>query len=100
MLFIVVITSIVKNLPTAVTLSDFYNDYISKEPGHENRFCTYFPVHCVLGHNLTDTDSLDNVVSKKESSTTNSETNECRPTQIETETNNKYEENTPEEQEI
>ena len=63
---------------------DLYNDYISKEPGYEDRFCTYFPIHCVLGHNLTDTDSLDNVVTKKESSTTNQETNECRPTKIET----------------
>ena len=34
------------------------------------------------------------------SCTTYQETKECRPTQIKTEANDKYEENTPEEQEI
>ena len=41
------------------------NDYISKEPGNNNRFCINFPCHCVLGHVLLDTNLLNNVDSWK-----------------------------------
>jgi len=41
------------------------NDYISKEPSHDDRFCINFPCHYVFGHVLLDTNPLDNVDSWK-----------------------------------
>ena len=40
---------------------DLCNDYISKEPGSNNRFCINFPLNCVLAHVLLNTNPLDNV---------------------------------------
>ena len=45
---------------------DLCNDFISKELDYIDRFCINFPRHCVLGHVLLDSDSLNNVGSWKE----------------------------------
>ena len=81
---------------------DLCNDYISKEQGSANRISiNNFPRHCVLGHVLLDTDSLNEVDSWKEVVPPTQETKECRPTQIEANTNikenNKQQENWTEE---
>ena len=77
---------------------DLFNDFITKDTSQPGRFIINFRRHCVLGHVLSDSDPLDNFGSLEGSCTTYQETKECRPTQIETKENNKYEENTPEEQ--
>ena len=45
---------------------DLYNDYITKESDYMDRFCINFPCHCVLGHVLLDSDSLNNLGPWKE----------------------------------
>ena len=45
---------------------DLCNDYISMEQDKTDQFSTNFPKHCILGHDLSDTDPLDDVDSWKE----------------------------------
>ena len=40
---------------------NLYNGYISKEQGKNDQFSIKFPRHCVLGHDLSDIDPLDDV---------------------------------------
>ena len=70
---------------------DLCNDYISKELGYNDRFCINFPCHCVLwtrSFGYQSTCQCCQCGLKEGSCTTNQETKECRPTQIETGENN------------